>query len=316
MSLILDALNRSRQDDSPVPGLSTYHPVDQVSVNRRQYALWVALSIAVVLIAWLIVERYSAPQLPAENIGVADTRAVNPDAPVVSPAPVTSSAQPLPVAPEPSSPVEHLTAEHERIRTTQDIQSSLAAVASAGVNELNEAQAELSDEALREEARSQTVAPVVAEAEPEAVVELEENSAVAELYRNPPKEPVYRKPQPQTAARSAGSDEDVDVSYDVNKLVQLAREEAKNLDLTESSVPLLIDLSQQVKDSIPTIYYLRHDYSNNASSSTVVLNSKTLSVGDSAAVGLKVEEILPDSVVLNYQGTQFRLRALNSWINL
>ncbi|MBK6740148.1 MAG: general secretion pathway protein GspB [Haliea sp.] len=81
-------------------------------------------------------------------------------------------------------------------------------------------------------------------------------------------------------------------------------------------MPFLIDLSQQVKDSIPTVYYLRHDYSNNASLSTVVLNSKTLSVGGSPVPGMKIEEILPDSVVLNYQGTQFRLRALNSWVNL
>jgi general secretion pathway protein B len=314
VSLILDALNRARQDDNPVPGLSTYHPVDQVSVNRRQYALWVALSIAVVLIAWLIVERYSAPQLPAGDIGVADIRAVNRDAPVVSPAPAASAVQRPAVTPGPAPAVERVSPEQERARATQAVQSSLAAVASAGVDELNGAQAQLVDDTLRDAGQSQTAA--VAETAPQAAVEPEENSAVAELYRNPPVEPAYRKPQQQPAARATERGDDADVSYDVNKLVQLAREEAKNLDLTESPVPLLIDLSQQVKDSIPTIYYLRHDYSSNGSNSTVVLNSKTLNVGDSAAVGLKVEEILPDSVVLNYQGTQFRLRALNSWINL
>ena len=300
MSLILDALNRARQDDNPVPGLSTYHPVDQMSVNRRQYALWVALSIAVVLIAWLIVERYSAPQLPRGDVGVADIRTVNRDAPVVSPAPAASEVQSLSV-PGPASSVARLSAEQERSSATQAIQSSLAAVASAGMGEPGLTQAQTAAEA---------------ETELEVAVEAEENNAVAELYRNPPVEPPPRKPAQQPAARAAERGGDADVSYDVNKLVHLAREEAKNLDLAESPVPLLVDLSQQVKDSIPTIYYLRHDYSSNVSNSTVVLNSKTLSVGDSAAVGLKVEEILPDSVVLNYQGTQFRLRALNSWINL
>jgi hypothetical protein len=48
----------------------------------------------------------------------------------------------------------------------------------------------------------------------------------------------------------------------------------------------------------------------------VVLNGKELKVGGSPASGVKVEEILPDSVVLNYRGTEFRLRALNSWVNL
>jgi len=81
-------------------------------------------------------------------------------------------------------------------------------------------------------------------------------------------------------------------------------------------VPFLIDLSQQIKDSIPTVYYLRHDYSSDTARSSVVLNSKTLNVGGTPASGMKIEEILPDSVVLNYQGTQFRLRALNSWVNL
>ena len=66
MSLILDALNRARDDVNPVPGLATHHRVELVAANRRQYLLWVALSVAVVVIAWLIVERYSAPR-PAEN---------------------------------------------------------------------------------------------------------------------------------------------------------------------------------------------------------------------------------------------------------
>jgi type II secretory pathway component PulC len=46
------------------------------------------------------------------------------------------------------------------------------------------------------------------------------------------------------------------------------------------------------------------------------MNSKTLKVGGNPVNGVKIEEILPDSVVLSYQGTQFRLRALNSWVNL
>ena len=90
----------------------------------------------------------------------------------------------------------------------------------------------------------------------------------------------------------------------------------ENATLEEHSVPLLSSLSQQTKDNIPTIFYERHDYSDNQAQSTVVLNGKSTKVGGSPTAGLKVEEILPDSVVLSYRGTQFRLRALNSWINL
>jgi len=63
------------------------------------------------------------------------------------------------------------------------------------------------------------------------------------------------------------------------------------------------------------LMYLQHDYSGDSARSTVIINGKTLRAGGSVG-GLKVEEILPDSVVLEFKGTRFRLRALNSWVNL
>ena len=78
----------------------------------------------------------------------------------------------------------------------------------------------------------------------------------------------------------------------------------------------LSELSQQTKDAIPSIFYERHDYSGRPGQSVVVLNGKALKAGGSPASGVRVEEILPDSVVLDYRGTEFRLRALNSWVNL
>jgi hypothetical protein len=296
VSLILDALNRSRQDSDPVPGLSTYHPVEQVSVNQRQYLLWVALSVAVVIIAWLFMERYSAPQSPARE---ADVRELA----VAVPSPVVAQAPEVAAVPRPEAVT----------------QVSLPAEASV-VLEDTPKQPTTPQEGLLGEAGRQSASHSVTEAqievEPVSVNTPPESDAVAQLYQNPPADPVMRKPQQQSAARSAQGGESAGQSPDVSKLVQMAQEEIKNAGLIDNSVPLLIDLSQQIKDSIPTIYYLRHDYSSDPSRSTVVLNSKTLSVGDSAVAGMKVEEILPDSVVLNYQGTQFRLRALNSWINL
>jgi len=99
-------------------------------------------------------------------------------------------------------------------------------------------------------------------------------------------------------------------------MVLKARNELENARMEEHSAPFIADLSQQTKDGIPTIFYERHDYSDEQSQSSVVCNGKTLKVGGSPAAGVKVDEILPDSVVLSYRGTQFRLRALNSWINL
>ena len=80
-------------------------------------------------------------------------------------------------------------------------------------------------------------------------------------------------------------------------------------------MPFLATLSQQTKDSIPTLMYQRHDYSGSPGKSRVLINGKTLGSGASVG-GVKVAEILPDSVVLEFKGTRFRLRALNSWVNL
>jgi hypothetical protein len=103
---------------------------------------------------------------------------------------------------------------------------------------------------------------------------------------------------------------------DIESLVAQAREEVEDAALAEHPAPFIIELSQRTKDGIPTIYYQRHDYRGDARRSTVVLNGKELRVGGRPATGVKIDEILPDSVVLSHQGTQFRLRALNSWVNL
>ena len=103
---------------------------------------------------------------------------------------------------------------------------------------------------------------------------------------------------------------------DIEQTLLQARNEMENAGLEEHAAPFLSSLSQHTKDAIPTIFYQRHDYSGARSRSSVVLNGKSLKVGGSPVAGMKVDDILSDSVVLSYKGTQFRLRALNSWINL
>lgn len=106
-------------------------------------------------------------------------------------------------------------------------------------------------------------------------------------------------------------------AVDIEKMIALAKAETENAALAEHSAPFLSELSQQLKDQVPTIYYSLHDFSSNSSQSSVTLNGKILRAGSTmASAGLKVDEILSASVVLSYKGTQFRLKALNSWVNL
>jgi hypothetical protein len=332
MSLILDALNRARDDVNPVPGLATHHRVELVAANRRQYLLWVALSVAVVVIAWLIVERYSAPRPAGHDVdavaSVAQPSAREPASdPVATDAVLETTVAKSAVTGDAVTQVvvEPVPTVAPGVSPAMQNQSLPAAAVSMAQME---AQEQLQMDSVAAPSPSAATEVVVqAEALPEPGFDAEsvladspeENAAVAQLYSNPPKEePVVRRDS-QSGARqndaTAGSSGEQQ-SIDIDRILREAREEVENATLPDHPVPFLIDLSQQTKDSIPTVYYLRHDYSSNASLSTVVLNSKTLSVGGSPVPGMKIEEILPDSVVLNYQGTQFRLRALNSWVNL
>ena len=265
MSLILDALNRSRREEDTVPGLATQHYAEPPpgQAGWRRMLPWAGLCVALAVIAWLLLRDApgAAPATTPENPAPAatvdrDTRpAVRPAARPAPPASVPTAA-PGPV-PEPRP------------------------------------------------------------ARPPAPPDPE----VAALYRQPSEQPA-----PDGAVNAAEPEADQTVAppapapreeaVDIAKLVEQAESELKNRELDEHAAPFLVELSQHTKDQIPTIFYQRHDYAGDSKRSTVVLNGKQLEVGGTAAPGVKVVEILPDSVVLSHDGREFRLRALNSWINL
>ncbi len=132
--------------------------------------------------------------------------------------------------------------------------------------------------------------------------------------------------QPPATQESAASEKPVVASADTQQ--RKADDTAVNTDevlrraqaaigeerLTEYPAPLLESLSQQQKDRIPTLMYRQHDWSSTGES-RVLLNGQRLKAGDQHD-GFKVQAILRDSVILEWGGTTFRLRALNSWINL
>ena len=101
----------------------------------------------------------------------------------------------------------------------------------------------------------------------------------------------------------------------VDAMVARAEAAMDNIGLAAHPAPMLEELSQAVRDDIPTLIYSQHDYRVNGGESSVLINRERRGVGDSTA-GVRVREILPDSVVLGYRDTVFRLRALNSWVNL
>ena len=116
------------------------------------------------------------------------------------------------------------------------------------------------------------------------------------------------------ASQQVQKNQSIAPPVDLAKAMEKAARELGESTLTPHPVPLLESLSQQQKDRIPTIVYTNHDY-NAQGASTVELNGKRLVAGQRTD-GVEVEEILSDSVILSLQGIRFRLKALNTWVNL
>lgn len=272
MSLILDALNRSREERDDVPTLGTRHSYVEEPQRKKYWLLGMALIVAIAVIAWLLWER---------------THSLTGQEPAQAPAPISQAQQPMPAAAMEQKPTR-----------------SVAPAPGASVT--------------APQPKPVTPTPSV---EPPQV----DSSAVSALYGKEAaplaSEPLSSQPsaagqatvKPKAKTKTATT---VEQGLDIGKLVEQAEGELKNTQLAEHSAPFINDLSQQNKDSIPSIYYKRHEYSGRPGQSLVVLNGKELKPGGSPASGVKIKEILPDSVVLDYRGTQFRLRALNSWVNL
>lgn len=91
----------------------------------------------------------------------------------------------------------------------------------------------------------------------------------------------------------------------------------KSADTTQlilQQIPLLTQLSARYQRTIPSIDYELHMYAENGRG-FVTINGAVLKTGSVIDSGLRVIAVLHDSVVLEFKGKQFRLPALNSWVN-
>ena len=285
MSLILDALNRASQESRQVPGLDSHHPTDSAlpdsdfGIDWLQWLLVAGLALAVLVIGWLLFDRMQpAAEVPAGSYSELS-------------AAVTVSEMAAPAARQ-SDPA--------RQQAPSQLQEKV-----------NEASTEpVATETVRERPAGDIPKQ---ESKPSDL-----DASVAALYqqqgqRDAAAQPATRAvPEPAYVPEANGAKEE---AIDIEKLVAEAQAEVADTKLQDNGVSFLATLSQQTKDSIPTLMYLRHDYSGKSGKSRVLINGKTLSTGASVG-GVKVVEILPDSVVLEFKGTRFRLRALNSWVNL
>jgi len=123
--------------------------------------------------------------------------------------------------------------------------------------------------------------------------------------------PGLTDPAPATSSSSSPS---IAPPIDLVAAIERAAREVGEPSLVPHPTVLLENLSQQQKDQIPTIVYTEHIYAEGAAP-LVELNGQRLRPGQRTGA-IAVEDILVDSVILRVNGVSFRLRALNTWVNL
>lgn len=76
------------------------------------------------------------------------------------------------------------------------------------------------------------------------------------------------------------------------------------------------DLPWTIINTLPSLNYSQHIYRGPNSDSYVVLNDQQRREGQSLTENIRVAHILRDGIILAYKEYQFKLRALNSWVNI
>ncbi len=314
MSLILDALSRSQRERSipgevPAPAEVHYPGAAEAPAWRRSLP-WLALALALVAIAWLLWDRESAQQPPTPPAAVT-TGAPEAEVPAPESAPL-SAAQAVAAAPA------------AIVRQTD---SAVPAVRSGERPRREEPHRSATQQAALDALYGDSAVPAEQTAASQTGAQ---DEGMAELIEpSPPMEPAAVEPaavepaavepaavEPAAVASEPRAAQTVEEPVDLEKMIELARREMDNQRLVEHPAPFLASLSQQTRDAIPTLMYSSHDWTGESATSSVVINGRSHRPGAQVASGVRLDEILPDSVILRFRDKQFRLKALNSWVNL
>ncbi len=316
MSMILDALKRSREDMPGRGGVPSVDAQHYMPDGGATLPLWVRLAGAAALLVigglvylLLVQSGSSNPQPVAQPLREEDPSATAVDmqrrvavqAPVAVSPKVKSGASPgVEMGTEATS---------ASARGVPGVAAKPNLVPASKASAVNTADPAIA--ALYQQAPSETASDATANARVASPSKAGSSSKVASPSKSEATKPSAMKPESPGEANEAGVTEQV---VDVADVLRRAQKELGEGGLIAHPVPLLDALSQQQKDKVPTVLYTGHDF-NPSGESAVVLNGDRLTVGQRNK-GFLVKEILVDSVILSWGGTDFRLRALNSWVNL
>lgn len=312
MSLILDALKRSGQTDSPISHAPTdsHHSAGAMRLRPVMAALLLGALLGAGVVAWF--------SLLSPDDASSSGSLASPLRPMNSGQPGASAAvgQPQRLNPSSTDQVPSTQAESRLI-----VDPSMRGIAAAspetltpsglvdtGPTETARAVAELNAQMWSDSASAAVEAP---DGAPDSVPDRVPDSVPA---RAASESEAAQLPETRSAPSEAAGLGLIPPPIDLEKAIAEAARAVGEQSLVPHAATMIENLSQQQKDDIPTLIYSVHDYQADGSAA-VELNGQRLKVGQRAGQ-VMVRDILIDSVILENSGVTFRLTALNSWINM
>lgn len=171
--------------------------------------------------------------------------------------------------------------------------------------------------------------PVLVEKEKPATVN---KSAINELYKQQVE--AESTPTQQNQAQASSANEvpqaaapktDARQNADAHAAQAVARDEVRKKASPPPAMDRLShypevgsigDMPWTVINQMPSLNYSSHIYTNGGERKQIVINNQAKGEGESLAEGMRIEKILKDGAILEYQGHKFKLIALNSWVNI
>jgi len=312
MSLILDALKRSGQTDSPISHAPTdsHHSAGAMRLRPVMAALLLGALLGAGVVAWF--------SLLSPDDASSSGSLASPLRPMNSGQPGASAAVDQPQRLNPSSTDQVLSTQAE---SRLIVDSSMRGIAAAspetltpsglvdtGPTETARAVAELNAQMWSDSASAAVEAP---DGAPDSVPDRVPDRVPA---RAASESEAAQLPETRSAHSEAAGLGLIPPPIDLEKAIAEAARAVGEQSLVPHAATMIENLSQQQKDDIPTLIYSVHDYQTDGSAA-VELNGQRLKVGQRAGQ-VMVRDILIDSVILENSGVTFRLTALNSWINM
>lgn len=312
MSLILDALKRSGQTDSPISHAPTdsHHSAGAMRLRPVMAALLLGALLGAGVVAWF--------SLLSPDDASSSGSLASPLRPMNSGQPGASAAVDQPQRLNPSSTDQVLSTQAESRLIVDPSMRGIAAASpetltpsglvDTGPTETARAVAELNAQMWSDSASAAVEAPDGAlDSVPDSVPDRVPARAASESE-------AAQLPETRSAPSEVAGLGLIPPPIDLEKAIAEAARAVGEQSLVPHAATMIENLSQQQKDDIPTLIYSVHDYQTDGSAA-VELNGQRLKVGQRAGQ-VMVRDILIDSVILENSGVTFRLTALNSWINM